>query len=155
MSFVVEAVAHHGITVTDLEQSVAFFEGVLGFKSTAPGRIGGEFASQVTGVPGADISIAFVKAPGLNIELLQYHAPPDRVRVKPRACDVGSVHLALYVDDVAAAIAAVVPAGWLPLGEPQTIEKGPRAGGRAMYVRDEDGTTIEFIERPKRPSDTA
>ena len=33
---------------------------------------------EITGVPGAEISIAVLKAPGHKIELLEYLAPADR-----------------------------------------------------------------------------
>ena len=58
-------------------------------------------ASQITGVPGAEISLAVLKAPGHKIELLQYHAPEDRKRSSDlRPCDIGFVHVALTVDNL-------------------------------------------------------
>ena len=31
-------------------------------------------------------------------------------------------------------------------GKPQTLKSGPNAGKRVVYVRDPDGTTIEFMQ---------
>jgi len=28
-------------------------------------------------------------------------------------------------------------------------EQGPNAGGKVVYLRDEDGVTIEFIQKPR------
>ena len=35
-----------------------------------------------------------------------------------------------------------------PAGKPQTLKTGPNAGKRVVYVRDPDGTTIEFMQPP-------
>jgi len=99
-------------------------------------------------VPGAEISIAVLKGYGHKIELLQYLAPPDRKRVDVRPCDVGSVHVALLVDDLNAVLNTIVASGWKAAGKPQTLKSGPNAGKRVVYVRDPDGTTIEFMQPP-------
>src|SRR5438105_15960349 len=92
---------HTGFTVSNLERSLAFWQDVLGFELSHRAHHTGDLASEVTGVLGAEISLAVLKAPGHRIELLEYHAPPDRKRVNLRPCDVGSVHVALIVDNLA------------------------------------------------------
>ncbi|MCA1281538.1 VOC family protein [Saccharopolyspora sp. 7B] len=146
MTFHVTAADHTGITVADLDRSLEFWCGVLGFELARRGHLTGEFAAQVTGVPGADIDMAVVVVPGHRIELLQYNAPADRVRVRSRPCDVGAQHLALQVDDIDALLAAAAESGWEPAGLPQTMAGGPRAGTRFAYMRDADGTTVELIQ---------
>lgn len=86
------------------------------------------------------------KGHGHRIELLEYHSPANREVIKPRACDVGSVHIGLYVEDMDAALARVAEAGWMPVAEPQTVEEGERRGMRLIYVRGPDGVTIEFMQ---------
>jgi len=39
--------------------------------------------------------------------------------------------------------------GWKAAGEPQALTTGPNAGKRVVYVRDPDGTTIEFMQMPQ------
>jgi catechol 2,3-dioxygenase-like lactoylglutathione lyase family enzyme len=148
MSFVIEGVNHHGITVSDLDRSLEFFVGVLGFEPGPTVDLDEEFSSGVTGVGGARIKVAFVRGPGIDVELLQYLGPDDRRAVDARPCDVGSAHLALFVDDIAAVVSASEPAGWRLAGVVQPITTGPRAGGSAAYLRDADGITIELVERP-------
>ena len=122
---------HTGITVSNLERSLEFWQKVLG-------------------VAGAEIKLAVVKAPGGHkIELLEYLAPPDRKHVNLRPCDVGSVHVALTVDKLDAILEKIAASGWKAAGKPQTLKTGPNAGKRVVYVRDPDGTTIEFMEMPK------
>ena len=36
--------------------------------------------------------------------------------------------------------------GWNPVGTPQTVEEGDRAGLRLAYVRGPDGVTLEFLQ---------
>ena len=141
---------HTGITVSNLEQSLAFWENVLGFELSHRAHQTAELASEITGVAGAEISIAVVKAPGGHkVELLEYLAPPDRKHVDLRPCDVGSVHVAFTVDNLNAVLNAIAASGWKAAGKPQTLTTGPNTGKRVVYVRDPDGTTIEFMQQPQ------
>jgi catechol 2,3-dioxygenase-like lactoylglutathione lyase family enzyme len=146
--FRIIAADHTGITVTNLERSVAFWQDVLGFELSHRARHTGDLASEVTGVPGAEISIAVLKGYGHKIELLEYLAPANRKNVDPRPCDVGSVHVALMVDNLDAVLSTIAASGWRAAGEPQTLNTGPNTGKRVVYVRDPDGTTIELMQPP-------
>jgi catechol 2,3-dioxygenase-like lactoylglutathione lyase family enzyme len=123
---------------------------VLGFELSHRPHQTGELASEITGIAGAEISIAVLKGYGHKIELLEYLAPPDRKRVDLRPCDVGSVHVAFRVDNLDRVLSTIGSAGWKAAGKPQPLTVGPNAGKRVIYVRDPDGTTIEFMETPKR-----
>jgi catechol 2,3-dioxygenase-like lactoylglutathione lyase family enzyme len=149
MSFRIIATDHTGITVSNLERSLEFWQNVLGFEFSHRAHQTSEMASEITGVLGAEIKLAVVKAPGGHkIELLEYLAPPDRKHVDLRPCDVGSVHVALTVDDLDAILQKIAASGWKAAGKPQTLRSGPNAGKRVVYVRDPDGTTIEFMQGP-------
>jgi len=145
----IRTVDHTGFTVTDLDRSLAFWRDVLGFEFSHRVHHTGSLAAEVTGVPGAEISLAVVKAPGHKIELLQYHAPPDRKKVALRPCDFGFAHVGLVVDDLDFVIGKIAASGWNAAGQPQTLISGPNAGRRVIYVRDPDGMTIELIQLPK------
>jgi catechol 2,3-dioxygenase-like lactoylglutathione lyase family enzyme len=147
-SFRILTADHTGITVVNLERSLAFWQDVLGFELSHRAHQKGELASEITGVPGAEISLAVLKAPGHKIELLEYHAPPERKRADLRPCDTGSVHVALTVDNLDAVLSMIAESGWKAAGRPQTLKSGPNAGKRVVYVRDPDGTTIEFMQPP-------
>ena len=146
---------HTGITVSNLERSLVFWRDVLGFELSHTAHQTGELAKEITGVAGAEIKLAVLKAPGGHkIELLEYLAPPDRKHTDLRPCDVGSVHVALLIDDLDAVLENIAARGWKAAGKPQTLTIGPNAGKRVVYVRDPDGTTIEFMEMPKQNSST-
>jgi catechol 2,3-dioxygenase-like lactoylglutathione lyase family enzyme len=152
--FRILAADHTGITVSNLERSLAFWRDVLGFELSHRVDQKGELAAEITGVPGAEISLAVLKAPGGHkIELLQYLAPANRRQhIELRPCDVGSVHVALTVDNLDAVLEKIVASGWKAGRKPQTLTTGPNAGKRVIYVRDPDGTTIEFMQSPAQSS---
>jgi len=148
-TFRILAADHTGITVSNLERSLAFWRDVLGFEFSHRTQQSGQFAAEITGVSGAELSLAVVKAPGHKIELLEYHAPADRKSTNElRPCDVGHVHIALTVDDLDAVLQRIAGSGWQAAGTPQTLTTGPNTGKRVIYVHDPDGNTIEFMQPP-------
>jgi catechol 2,3-dioxygenase-like lactoylglutathione lyase family enzyme len=150
-SFRIISADHTGITVSNLEHSLAFWRDVLGFELSHTAHQTGELAEEITGIAGAEIKLAVLKTPGAHkIELLEYLAPADRKRTKVSPCDVGSVHVALLVDDLDAVLERIAASGWIAAGKPQTLKTGPNAGKRVVYVRDPDGTTIEFMQMALR-----
>jgi glyoxylase I family protein len=149
MSFRILAADHTGITVSDLERSLAFWRDVIGFELSHRAHQKGELAEQITGVADAEILIAVLKAPGHKIELLEYRAPSDRHQQNDRRpCDLGAAHIALTVDNLDDVLDRIAASGWTAAGQPQTLTVGPNAGKRVIYVRDPDGTTIEFMQMP-------
>jgi catechol 2,3-dioxygenase-like lactoylglutathione lyase family enzyme len=149
---------HTGITVSSLKDALDFWVGVLGFRHLYTWKFENTpFIENLVGVEGAEVSLAMVEGFGHKIELLEYQDPADRKIIRPRPCDVGSVHVGLYVDDMDAALARVAEAGWGPVAEPQTVQGGERDGMRLIYVRGPDGVTIEFMqnapERRRTPHD--
>src|ERR1700719_180494 len=151
MSFRIIATDHTGITVSNLERSLEFWQNVLGFEFSHRAHQTSEMASEITGVAGAEIKLAVVKAPGGHkIELLEYLAPADRKKVDVRPCDVGSVHVAFTIDNLDTVLNTIAASGWKAAGKPQTLTVGPNAGKRVVYVRDPDGTTIEFMQQTSK-----
>ena len=144
------SVNHTGITVSNLERSLAFWRDVLGFEYSHSAHQSGEMAEQITGVKGAELKLAVLKTPGGHrIELLEYLAPPGRLKKSDLPpCDVGHMHIALTIDNLEAMLKKIAGAGWTAAGAAQTISTGPNVGRRVVYARDPDGTTIELMEVP-------
>jgi catechol 2,3-dioxygenase-like lactoylglutathione lyase family enzyme len=146
----VSRVDHTGITVSSLDDALGFWVHVLGFQHLYTWDFGNSpFIEKLVGVDGAAMTLAMVEGYGHRIELLEYRAPADREVIKPRSCDVGSVHVALYVEDMDAALARLAEARWFPVAEPQRVEGGERDGLRLIYVRGPDGVTIELLQLPR------
>jgi catechol 2,3-dioxygenase-like lactoylglutathione lyase family enzyme len=147
-SFSIIGADHTGITVSNLERSLGFWRDILGFELSHTAHQTGELAREITGVSGAELKLAVLKTPGGHkIELLEYLAPTDRNHACLRPSDVGHAHVALLVDDLDAVLEKILASGWKAAGRPQTLKSGPNAGKRVVYVRDPDGTTIEFMQR--------
>ena len=85
---------HTSFTVSDLDKTIGFFCDALGFDLLSRAPRDAKVVQQITGVPGADMEVAFVQGPGHRIELIHYLAPADRGRVDSRPCDAGVAHLA-------------------------------------------------------------
>ena len=137
---------HTGLTVSSLDEALDFWCGVLGFELVSRKDLGtGSLVENIVGVPGADLQIATVLAPGGHkIELLEYRAPADRTIYRPRSCDVGSAHLTFAVSDIDEMIARIEAANWQRLGITQTLPTGTRAA----YVRGPEGHTMELMQFP-------
>ena len=148
-TFKIIAADHTGITVSNLERSLDFWQNVLGFEFSHRAHQKGERPEQITGVKGAELELAVVKSPGGHkIELLEYLAPADRKKnASLRPCDIGHVHVALTVENLELLLQNIAASGWKAAGKPQTLKSGPNAGKRVIYVRDPDGTTIEFMQQ--------
>ena len=134
---------HTSFTVSDLERALGLFRDGLGFEVTSKAPRDPKLTERITGIPGAELLIAFVRAPGHSIELIE---PAQRGRVDARPCDAGFAHIAFDVDEVDAVLEAVRPHGVVPISPPVAIDQGPNKGRRVVYTRDPDGITIEFIE---------
>ncbi len=146
--FRITATNHTGLTVSDIDRSIAFYRDVFGFAVSDKIFVKGPFFENVTGVPGVEMVVVYVSAPGHTIELLQYLKPDDRRLSDLKPCDTGFVHMSFQVDDLDAVVAAVRAGGFEPVGPPQTQTAGPRKGARAVYTRDPDGIVLEFQQPP-------
>ncbi len=135
-----------GITVVDLDRSIAFWERLLGAQSRDRTVLAGPRLGDLLGYPaGLRIDSSWIDLPGGGaLELLQYlgreDPPYDEGTAHP-----GNVHLCLRVDDMAAAHRHAVDSGARPVGEgPIEVPAGPQAGLKVAYLRSPDGVTIEL-----------
>jgi catechol 2,3-dioxygenase-like lactoylglutathione lyase family enzyme len=142
-------VYHTGFTVSDIERSVAFYRDVLGMRLVRRQTGSAPYLSQVTGFEGVRLEIALLQPAdgGSMLELLQYVSHPapatDRATNRP-----GNGHLCFKVDDLHAACSELRRRGVTLFSEPTEITAGSHAGGKAVYVRDPDGFTVELYQGP-------
>jgi catechol 2,3-dioxygenase-like lactoylglutathione lyase family enzyme len=137
---------HTSFTVSDVERSAAFYRDLLGFKLLSlAGRPQG-FAEIATGIPGAQLKVAYLEVPGGHrLELIQYLSPPG-VKLDTRTHNVGSAHLGLNVDDLRQMYNELKAKGVRFKGEPIEIPTGPNKGNLMVYMLDPDDFTLELIQ---------
>ncbi len=139
---------HVGLTVADLDRSVAFYEAVLGARVRERSANSGDDVAEVTGLPGARIIAADLDLPnGGWLELVQYVAPPAE-RLEQERHQPGHTHIGFLVADADAAYARLVARGAVPTSRPVRIHEPGSVwdGARVLYVCDPDGRTIECVE---------
>lgn len=141
-----QSLNHASFTVASLDDVVAFFVDVLGYRFTSRGPRDASLIQRMTGIAGADLEIVFLKGPGHSIELIQYKGPEDRGAVHPRLCDVGAAHIGIDIVDLDGALAEASGHGFRLAGEVIRIDAGPNKGRRVCYLRNADGITVEFLE---------
>jgi catechol 2,3-dioxygenase-like lactoylglutathione lyase family enzyme len=143
------AVAHAGLTVSDLDASLRFWRDGLGMREAMSQEKRGGYLEAVVGEPGAHVRMVHLEFPsgGTRIELFQYLQPPGG-RVSGRPADVGFGHVCVACTDVDELLARLVAAGGTPFGEPADIDTGANRGGRCVYVRDPDGHAVELFSPP-------
>lgn len=146
------AADHLGITVPDLGEAHRFLVDVLGaeYRYRLGGRRGeGDWMSTHLGVADEAVidDIRFYRLPGgLVVEVFGY-VVSDQVRTVPRNSDIGGHHLALYVEDLDAAIAHLRTIGVEVMGEP-TTSSGGHLGQRWVYFRAPWGMQCELVSYP-------
>ncbi|MGC9961252.1 MAG: VOC family protein [Acidimicrobiales bacterium] len=142
----VRGIHHVGITVADLDRSVAFYQDLLGMELLDLSE--DEDVAAVVGIPGARVRAADLNAGnGQVLELLQYKVPKAQATV-PDPDTIGSCHVSFQVDDLSAAIARLSRAGGGTMGDVAALTEGQVwTGCTVVYARDPDGMIIELMER--------
>jgi catechol 2,3-dioxygenase-like lactoylglutathione lyase family enzyme len=135
---------HVSFTVSDIDQSIAFYRDILGLELKSGPRNGGGKGTEtgtIVGFPGARLKVAGLK---LNddcvLELLQYVHPEGKKRVETQRCDVGSAHVAFLVKDVQAKYEELKEKGVHFVSAPARDTRGRPVA----YFYDPDGITLEL-----------
>lgn len=144
----ITGVHHKGITVSNLERSIAFYHEVLGLEfATEPTDVfSGEDLSRGLGVSGASLRLAILKAGNANVELLEYVTPESPIDKPLPQNALGAQHVAFLVDDIAAAVKELEAKGVEFYSPVNAVDEGPLAGWRWVYFSDPDGITLELVE---------
>ncbi|WP_368499151.1 VOC family protein [Herbiconiux sp. A18JL235] len=149
---------HIGITVPDLDEAEAFLVGVLGavhVYTLGAKRADDDWMQVQIGVsPRTEISeIRFYRlGNGSNLEVFEYRVPADderqQVLVPPMNSDIGGHHLAIYVDDMDAAVEHLRSHGVEVMGEP-VASKQAAEGQRWVYFKAPWGLQLELVSFPQ------
>jgi len=132
---------HLVIGVTDMERALAFYRDALGMEVVFESLISGEpFDAVLHATRKQEGRVVGGLLGGLMIELLSLGVQPRG----PAHRGVTGIHnFALSVPDLSDTHRRLAEAGHTPEQEPFEI-----GGVRMFFVKDPDGTTVEFIELP-------
>jgi len=146
----ITGVDHTSFTVSNLDQSLAFYAGLLGCEVIRQREIADTYFRQIVGFPDCVVKAAILRIPGSShiLELFEYvtpHGKPADVRTN----NPGSSHLCFSVDDLAYAYEELKAKGARFRSAPIPIDAGPARGGYALYMLDPDGITVEMFQLPQ------
>lgn len=140
---------HLGLTVSDIERSIAFYRDTLGMTliRRRP-QVDNDYVGIQTGFPGVVLNVASFKVTlesDQGLEIVQYmnHGGPP---AEPATNRAGVSHLCLLVDDLRACHADLSAKGVLFKSEPVAITAGPNTGGLVVYFYDPDGYAMELFQ---------
>jgi catechol 2,3-dioxygenase-like lactoylglutathione lyase family enzyme len=145
----VSKVHHLGLTVSNLERSVDFYNSLFGGQVTLQQDKSGGYLAAIVGYPDTSVRMAHVTLPGtdLVLELFEYISPRSIDRpIEP--ANIGNPHLCFVVDDIHVTYDELLKAGVRCLSEPVRIDTGVNTGGAGLYAYDPDGITMEFFQPP-------
>jgi catechol 2,3-dioxygenase-like lactoylglutathione lyase family enzyme len=136
---------HASFTVSDMARSLAFYRDVLGleviFDSVEAGEtFKGPELDNLTGCPGSELHIVFLKINEAMLELIQY-TPKGKALEGNKASDTGSAHVCLDTENIQALYKKLSENGVNIHFPPQNL-----GGVNVMYFRDPDGIIIESMQ---------
>ena len=144
----ISGVAHVGMTVSDLDAAIAFWERLLGQPPSTTPVLERPYVGDLVGIPGVRIRAAFFDlAQRVRLELLEYATEP-RESSHLHHSRPGHAHVCLWTPDADAAWAWAVECGAEPVDRtgPVEIDAGQHKGLRAAYLRvPPDGHVLELF----------
>ena len=153
----VQAVGCVGLTVSDLDRSVAFYTEVLAFRRVHEREVAGEPWEQLAGVFGLRTRSARLELGAECLDVTEYLAPVGRPPpADARSNDRWFQHVAIVVADMDRAYARLREARveHASSGPQRLPDWNPNAGGiRAFYFKDPDRHVLEVIQFPAGKGD--
>ena len=148
----VTAVESIGMTVSDMDQAVRFYTGVLPFAKISDQELSGRPYELLSGVFGARSRVVMLRLGSEEIELTEFLAPKGRpIPADLRANDRLFQHIAIVVSDMTKAYGVLRHHGieHASTGPQRLPDWNPNAGGiSAFYFRDPDRHFLEVISFP-------
>jgi catechol 2,3-dioxygenase-like lactoylglutathione lyase family enzyme len=146
-----------GMTVSDMDQSVAFYGRVLDFEKVSDVEVAGSTYERLEGVFGLRQRVVRMRLGRESIELSEYLAPRGRpIPADLRSNDRSFQHIAIIVSDMDAAYRRLrsFKVEHASSGPQRLPDWNKNAGGiQAFYFRDPDGHPLEILQFPEGKGD--
>ena len=137
-------IRHTGLVVADLDRALDFWCDLLGFRVARRMEESGAHIDAMLGLNNVRLTTVKLAAPDGNlIELLHFHSHPDRPTWAGAPFSTGFTHVALTVEDLAAACTRLEEAGVTFDAPPQ---QSPDGHARMTYCRGPEGVLLELVE---------
>jgi lactoylglutathione lyase len=137
--------SHFGLCVSDLERSLRFYCGGLGFAVAEAYDLDDRMLPGLGKCLEVEGPVALrsqmITNAGMKIELLHYRSPGVEGRPAARRNLLGLTHLSFHVDDLDAAVAHLVACGGRLL--PETRQS---PGADLVFLADPDGVRVELMQ---------
>jgi len=134
---------HFGITVTDIDKSIEFYQNVLGFEITRVMDESGSHIDAFSNLQDVRVKTVKMKDPnGAMLELLQYSSHPADANFDA-ICRIGCSHFAMTVDNLDSIIIKILQHGYSINCPPQL---SPDGNVKLTFAQGPDGVLIELVE---------
>lgn len=149
----VEALPVVGMTVAEMDRSIAFYRDVLTFRVISDVEVSGDAFEHLSGVFGARVRVVWLRLADEELELTQYLTPRGHsIPVDSRSNDGWFQHVAIIVRDMDATYRLLRQhrVEHASTGPQRLPDWNPNAGGiRAFYFKDPDQHVLEVLEFPR------
>lgn len=146
-----KGITHVGVTVSDIERSIAFYRDVLGLKYIGRLTMKGEETDRLFGRAGCTAEVAYLEGSGVlgapPVELIQFtsfDASEDEASLFKHSIS----EICFEVEDLRSEYERLLQAGVEFLSEPQEFDFSSDGFGRsiAVYFKDPDGIILELMQ---------
>jgi len=135
---------HLGLSVVDLDRSIAFYCNAMEMELVGESHFSGEQYSRLLGLTDVKGRVAVLQGCGMRLELFQFLNPPPAGADPARpVANYGITHFGLAVANIEDVYRRLKAVGALFHCAPLTFP----GIGSATYGRDPDGNVFELLER--------
>lgn len=138
----IKAIRHFGIVVKDLDESLQFYQVILGLKKVIEADEDNDFIKKILGIDNAGLKTVKLTAPdGCIVELLKFSNYSDEYETKIN--NYGPTHLAFSVEDIDSSWRNLKESGITFVSSPQL---SPNGYAKVAFCQAPEGTYIELVE---------
>jgi glyoxylase I family protein len=147
---------HIAVTVSDMDRSLKFYQGVLGLKEVERHRLEGQTISTMAGKPKVVMQVVRLgipESPGILLDLQQYIEPQGSVS-NAQLGMANHSHFCFGVSNMDAAYEEFREKGVEFVSAPVTFDLGEDwdyGKMRVVFLKDPDGFILELVESPEPP----
>ena len=146
---------HAVITVSDMDEALQFYHGLLGLKITQDIRHDPRQLGPLLKFADPDVRAVILRCPdGSEIELAEFRRPRGDARVQKRFEDAGITFVTFTVEDIDITVRHLQEAGYSVHGAVSTYHEVDQ-DIRLAYCYGPDGTGLTFVERLTEPRSSA